>query len=78
MVPKLTEVIKELRTQELAISYLEKLSNSMPRRLQMVIEVKGDASSTRNICRQTFCAAGTSLFCENIARTSCYNFQGNY
>ncbi len=42
-VPKLTAAIKELWTQELTAEYLKKLSDSMPRRLQMVIEAKGEA-----------------------------------
>jgi hypothetical protein len=42
-VPKLISAIKELWTQELTIDHLQKLSDSMPRRLQMVIEAKGEA-----------------------------------
>ncbi len=43
-VPKLTAAINELWTQELTIQYLRNSSNSMPKRLQMVIEGKGEAT----------------------------------
>jgi hypothetical protein len=36
-------VIRELWTQELTIDYQQKLSVSMLRRMQMVIEAKGEA-----------------------------------
>jgi hypothetical protein len=42
-VPKLTSAIKELWIQELTTQYLRNLSDSMPKRLQMVIEAKEEA-----------------------------------
>jgi hypothetical protein len=41
-VPKLTTTIKELLSQELTIQYLWNLSDSMPKRLQILIEAKGE------------------------------------
>jgi hypothetical protein len=46
-VPRLTAAIKELWTQELTPQYLWNLSDSMPKRLQMVIEAKGEAIKYR-------------------------------
>jgi hypothetical protein len=63
-VPKLKAAIKELWTQELTIGCLQKLSDSAPRRPQMV-EV---AIKSRNDCPHTFCCGAEALFCENFIR----------
>ena len=41
-VPKLTEAIRQLWIEDLKPDYLKKLSDSMPKRLEMVIAAKGD------------------------------------
>ena len=41
-VPKLIEEIKKLWAQRTPDSYLKKLSDSMPKRLQMIIDASGD------------------------------------
>jgi hypothetical protein len=41
-VPKLTTAIRQLWTEELKPEYLKNLSDSMPKRLEMVIAAKGD------------------------------------
>jgi hypothetical protein len=41
-VPKLTATIRQLWTEELKPEYLRSLSDSMPKRLEMVIAAQGD------------------------------------
>jgi hypothetical protein len=41
-IPKLTAAIRQLLTEELKPKYLRSLSNSMPKRIEMVIVAKGD------------------------------------
>ena len=41
-VPKLIEEIKKLWVQRTPVSYLKNLSDSMPKRLQLIIEGGGD------------------------------------
>jgi hypothetical protein len=57
-IPKLTEVTKELRTQELMIDYLQKLSDSMHRRRQMVIEAIGEVIILELIAAHFLCCSG--------------------
>jgi hypothetical protein len=40
--PKLMEAIKMMWVQDMKLDYFQKLSDSMPRKLQMVIEAKGE------------------------------------
>jgi hypothetical protein len=50
----LTAVIKDLWSQELTINYLQELSDSMPKWLQMATEAKGKRSSIRYDRPSTF------------------------
>jgi hypothetical protein len=40
--PKLMEAIKMIWVKDMKLDYFQKLSDSMPRRLQIVIEAKGE------------------------------------
>jgi hypothetical protein len=40
--PKLVEAIKMMWVQDMSLDYFQNLANSMPRRLQMVIDQKGE------------------------------------
>jgi hypothetical protein len=40
LITKLTETIKKLWTHELTVDYLQNLSDSLPRRLQIMIDSK--------------------------------------
>jgi hypothetical protein len=41
LLPKLVEAIKMMSVQDMSLDYFQNLANSMPRRLQMVIDQKG-------------------------------------